>query len=205
MNVNPNDTVVIGVFHDREQADRAVAELRRSGFSNDQIGVMARDTAAAEAGEAGSKWEEGAVTGAVAGAGVGGLVGLGILAGVIPAIGPVVAGGTLAVILANAAGGAAIAGVLGALIGMGIPEEEAGYYEDQFQAGRTIVTVKPEGRALDAMAILNRFGSYDRKTAPRPAGESPAVQPAVRVPVHSDELEGADVGKTGTPDHGPKA
>ena len=58
--------------------------------------------------------EEGAVTGVVAGAGAGALIGLGVLAGVIPVVGPVIAGGTLAVILANAAGAAAIAGLVGA-------------------------------------------------------------------------------------------
>jgi len=52
------------------------------------------------------------------------------------------AGGTLAAILASAAGGAAAAGIAGALVGLGIPEDEAKHYDSEFQAGRTIVTVK---------------------------------------------------------------
>jgi uncharacterized protein (TIGR02271 family) len=117
----------------------------------------------------------GAVTGAVAGASVGGLVGLGILAGVIPVLGPVIAGGTLAVLLANAAGGAAIAGLVGALVGLGIPEEEAKHYEGELKAGRTIVTVKGlNGRYDEALAILLRYGAYNKQT-PRAAIASPAA------------------------------
>ena len=49
------------------------------------------------------------------------------MAGVILVIGPIMALGTLGTILTNAAGGAAIAGLTGALIGWGIPEEDAKY------------------------------------------------------------------------------
>src|SRR5947208_3239543 len=105
-----NRATVVGVFDNPQEAQRAVEELRRAGFSEAQIGVAARDGEAAgtlKKETAGSHAAEGAAAGALAGAGVGGLVGLGILAGVIPVVGPVIAGGTLAVILANAAGGAA--------------------------------------------------------------------------------------------------
>jgi len=95
------------------------------------------------------------------------------LAGVIPVIGPVIAGGTLAVILANAAGGAAIAGLVGALVGLGIPEEEAHHYEGEFKAGRTIVTVKDlNGRYDRALAILQRHGGYNKDT-PKVAASNP--------------------------------
>jgi len=161
---------VVGVFHDRKSANDAIEALKQAGFRDDQIGVVGRysdDTAAGEANtaESGTHWEEGAVTGALTGAGLGALVGLGILAGIIPAVGPIIAGGTLGMMLANAAGGAAIAGLTGALVGAGIPEEEASYYETEFHSGRTIVTVKSEGRFDDANSILRRFGAYDMHTA----------------------------------------
>ena len=35
-------STVVGVFDDRQQADRAVDELRRAGFRDDQIGVAMR-------------------------------------------------------------------------------------------------------------------------------------------------------------------
>ena len=74
--------------------------------------------------------------GLAAGAGVGTLWGLGILAGVLPGIGTAIAGGTLAALLSSAAAGAATAGLAGTLIGFGIPEDEAKYYDEQFRSGR---------------------------------------------------------------------
>ncbi len=156
--------VLIGVFNDHRKAQEALAELKRVGFRDEQIGVASRDADRDEVAKGKSKGtyaEEGAVAGVATGAGVGGLWALGIAAGVLPAIGPVIAGGLLASILASAATGAAAGGLAGALIGMGIPEEEATYYESEFKAGRTVVTVRPEGRGVEAWDILQRFGATD--------------------------------------------
>jgi len=160
-------STVVGVFTDRTEADRAITDLRKAGFTNEQIGLAGRHIEGSQVAgtEEGTDWETGAVTGLLAGAGLGGLVGLGIMAGVIPAIGPVIAGGTLAAILANAAGGAAIGGLAGALVGAGIPEEEAKYYQSEFEAGQYIVTVKADGRADEALAILRRHGARDAHSA----------------------------------------
>jgi uncharacterized protein (TIGR02271 family) len=106
--------------------------------------------------------EEGATAGAIAGATGGALVGAGIAAGVIPVIGPVLALGTLGTILVNAAGGAAIAGLAGALIGWGIPEEDAEYYESEVKAGRFLVTVDTAERQDEARRILRGLGGFDR-------------------------------------------
>jgi len=164
MTNQPRSTVV-GVFSDHVQADRAISELRRAGFRDDQIGIAGRH-AEAVSDQAAATTEDshagtGALTGALAGAGLGGLVGLGIIAGIIPAIGPVIAGGTLAALLANAAGGAALGTLAGTLVGAGIPEEEAKYYHNEFEQGRTIVTVKADGRSGEATAILRNHGAYD--------------------------------------------
>jgi uncharacterized protein (TIGR02271 family) len=83
----------------------------------------------------------------------------------LPAIGPAIAGGTLAAILASAATGAAAAGLAGALIGLGIPKEEAEYYEGELRAGRTIVTVQAGDRYDEAASILRRYDSYDYASA----------------------------------------
>ena len=55
-------------------------------------------------------------------------------------------------------------GLAGALIGYGIPEEEAQYYHGEFEAGRTIVTVHADGRYDEATTILRRHGAYDMST-----------------------------------------
>jgi len=162
-------STVVGVFEDRRHADQAVAELKRAGFRDDQIGVAMRQTggstgaeATAETGE--TYAEEGAATGVLAGLGLGALAGLGVLSGVIPVIGPAIAGGTLGILISNAAAGAAAAGLAGALIGYGIPEEEAQYYHSEFEAGRTVVTVQADGRYDEACTILRQHGGYDMST-----------------------------------------
>jgi uncharacterized protein (TIGR02271 family) len=154
----------VGVFENRQEAQRAVQELKRLGFRDDQIGIAHKEegsdsTSTAEGGE--SYASEGALAGAATGAGIGALWGLGIAAGILPAIGPVIAGGTLAAILASAATGAAAATLVGAMIGMGIPEDEAKYYEGELHSGRTVVTVKAESRYDEAQAVLSRFNGYD--------------------------------------------
>jgi len=158
-------TTIVGVFADRINADQAVAELRRAGFGDNQIGIALRQEEGVvetqKAGESGTYAEEGATAGMLTGLGLGALAGLGVLSGVIPIIGPAIAGGTLGVLLSNAAAGAAAAGLAGALIGAGIPEEEADYYHREFEAGRTIVTVHAADRADEAAAILRRYGGYD--------------------------------------------
>ena len=157
---------VVGVFADRHLAREAVAELHRAGFTESQIGVASHDGVGTE--EKGSHLSEGVAIGAASGAGVGALWAIGMAAGLLPAVGPVVAGGLLGSILASAVGAAAVGGIVGALIGLGVPEEEAQYYEDEFKAGRTLVTVKADGRYNEAWTILSRNGAYD--VATKPAG-----------------------------------
>ncbi len=175
-----NRTTAVGVFPDRAEAERAVAELKRAGFRDDQIGVVtqkADERGTAVHKEAGSKAGEGAAIGAATGAGVGVAWALGIAAGIFPPLG-VVAGGTLMAILASAGAGAVAAGIAVALIGLGIPEEEARYYEGEVKAGRTLVTVKADGRYDEAVAVLRRFGSYDMASRPAVASATTAATAA---------------------------
>jgi len=163
-------TTAIAIFDDRGQAQRAIEQLKRAGFTEREIGVTARDDSqpGVDATDGGKKThaKEGAIAGVAAGAGVGALWGLGILAGVLPGIGTAIAGGTLAAILSSAAAGAATAGVAGTLIGLRIPEEEAKYYDQEFQAGRIVVTVNAGSRLQEAQAILVQNGGYDMLSAP---------------------------------------
>jgi len=158
---------IVGVFEDKSEADRAIDDLYRAGFREDQIGVAMRhgeELTSQTAVECDTHVESGAITGALAGSGLGTLAGLGVLAGVIPAIGPAIAGGTLGVILSNAAAGAGMVGVAGALIGAGIPEHEAKYYQDEFESGGVIITVTAGNRVAQAATILLRSGAYDMTT-----------------------------------------
>jgi hypothetical protein len=152
--------VVVGVFRDRGDAESAIAELKLLGTADEQIGIIARngDTASSTTG---SQWEVGAATGAVAGGATGTALGIAVAAGLLPGIGPFIAGGMLGGVVASAAAGAAAGGVLGALIGLGIPEEEAAFYHGEFEAGRTIVTVRAGEKADTDRSVLLRFGAAD--------------------------------------------
>src|SRR6185312_6053691 len=120
------------------------------------------DMAAETGTHAGSGAATGAVTGGILGGLGGWLVGIGALA--IPGVGPFIAAGAFATALTGAAIGAGVGAIAGALIGMGVPKEEAEYYEGEVKSGRTLVTVRADGRYADAQRILRDHRAYDIET-----------------------------------------
>jgi hypothetical protein len=72
--------------------------------------------------------------------------------------------------LLSAVGGAAAGGLVGALVGLGLSEEDARYYEGQVREGKTLVAVDAGDRPDEARDIVRRHGGYDRATAPGPTG-----------------------------------
>jgi len=155
---------LIAVFDSRDEAELAADELREAGFRDDQIGfaLRGRDAVAggmitdAEGAKDAVGAIEGAATGAAIGAGFGALVTL-----LIPGVGPVLAAGILTTALGYAGAGAAIGGIYGAMKGLGVSEEEAQRYEQQFNAGKAIIAVKAGPRLADAVGIFRRHGGFD--------------------------------------------
>src|SRR5690606_32606168 len=79
-----------------------------------------------------------------------------------PGVGPVVAAGPIAAGLMGTGIGAAAGGVLGALVGWGIPEEEAHYYAEGVRRGSNLVAVKtPDASADEVARIMNRHRPVD--------------------------------------------
>jgi uncharacterized protein (TIGR02271 family) len=171
----------VGVFHEREDARQAIEELKDAGFAPDTISILSPDKQATQsmAEETGTHAGSGAATGAVAGGILGGLggwlVGIGALA--IPGLGPFIAAGAFATALGGAAIGAGVGAIAGALVGMGVPKEEAEYYEGEVKSGRTLVTVRADGRYDEAQRLLRQHGAYDIES--RGAAERPAVSGVV--------------------------
>lgn len=148
---------VVGLFHHRSAAERAIRDLRNAGFEKERIGVAMQDRV--EQGDlladTGGEPAEGAAKGAVSGGLVGGLIGLlGSL--LVPGIGPVLAGGVLASTLAGAGIGAAAGGLIGGLVGLGVPEEDARHFDQRLREGGTLVAVDAGTRTAQALAILAR-------------------------------------------------
>ena len=164
MKMEATKNVAVAMFLDHLKARAAIRELRDAGFSEEQIGVAARNTDSASRQladdeiDCGKSLAASSGVGIAAGAGVGVLWALGVAGGFLPGIGHVIAGGLLAAVTASAAGGAAIASLVGSLAGLGLSDEEAAEYEAEFKAGSAIVTVKADNRYQEALAILRRHG-----------------------------------------------
>lgn len=168
---------IAGLFPSREQAIKAVNELKSFGFKDEQIGLITRDrNANNELIEHHDDTASGAASGAVGGTLLGGLVGLllGTGALLIPGIGPVVAGGLFAssavgMTALGAGAGAAGGALLGALTDIGIADDEAKYFESGFRNGSTLVTIKSDDRLNEALEIIVRnggdVGNYYRSTS----------------------------------------
>src|SRR4029079_18570228 len=162
---NTRGETVVGVFEDRERAREAIEALKENGFDADTISILSPDRQATQsiADDTGAHAGSGAATGALAGGVLGGLggwlVGIGALA--IPGVGPFIAAGAFATALGGAAIGAGLGAIAGALVGMGVPEEHAEYYEGEAKAGGTLITVRAAGRYDEARQILRDHGAYD--------------------------------------------
>ena len=174
--------LVIGIFDHLHQAQAAVKELLEAGFTEAEIGLLARHAVDELAGKTPTKTDfepsavRGAETGAMTGAGVGAALALAVATGVFPAVGPVVAAGLFAGYLAAGAAGGAMAGsVIGGLVGLGVAEHEGNYYEDAVRAGRILVTVHSVVRQDQAVEILNRNGAENIE--PHGVGKEPTHIP----------------------------
>lgn len=44
---------------------------------------------------------------------------------------------------------------------LGVPQDRASYYNQEYQAGRIVVSVRPDGREQEALSILRSNGGYD--------------------------------------------
>jgi hypothetical protein len=156
---------IVGVYDHRRQAEAAVRELREAGFRDDQIGIIVPDDDPAKVTDTVSyNAEEGAINGAVTGTIAGGVLGA-LAALTVPGLGAVLASALVAGILTGATAGAAAGGLLSTLIGLGIPETDAPFYESELRAGRILVTVSTNDHGDDARSILSRHGGYDVVTA----------------------------------------
>lgn len=55
-------------------------------------------------------------------------------------------------------------GITNSLENLGLPEEEASFYNREFEGGRTVVMVNTNDRQQEAYNILQRYGAYDSNT-----------------------------------------
>lgn len=144
------DQKVVGIFSTQQEAIKAIERLKRDGYADDEISVLAKDADDVQRIKDVTNTEvettdasEGAVGGAVAGGAIGGigalLVSLGVIA--IPGVGPFLAAGPIAAAITGAVAGGAVGGIVGALVDMGLSKEEAEGYNEYIERGDILVMV----------------------------------------------------------------
>jgi hypothetical protein len=172
---------VIGTVDTRAQADSVVTQLLGAGFQNQDISVLfpdprGEDRVVVEKVKTGHTH---AADGAIAGVGAGGIAlgSLGLLAGIgalaIPGLGPFIAAGPIVATLSGLIAGAAVGGVAGALIGLGIPEEEARRFEKHIRGGGALIAVHVESKEEQkrAQELLSAIGASHVGATPESARE----------------------------------
>ena len=59
---------------------------------------------------------------------------------------------------------------------LGVPQEQASYYDDEYKAGHIVVSVRPDGRDSEAKTILDQNGAYDFQQAQQEHNDNPNEQ-----------------------------
>ncbi|GAB2561893.1 hypothetical protein ISP15_10020 [Dyella jejuensis] len=150
-----------------EQTEAIVDDLKRAGFGSDEISALLPDQRGTRdfAHEHNTKAPEGATAGGVAGLGVGAavgwLAGAGALA--IPGLGPLIAAGPILAALSGAALGTTAGGIIGALVGMGVPEFEAKRFDGKLRQGGMLISVHAQdaNQRNAAKAIFEQHNADD--------------------------------------------
>jgi len=158
---------ITGLFDTYRQAEDAVAALKESGISGDDISIVSRDPAYVDGGPENTAAEGigvGSGLGLLGGGAAGLLTGLGIIA--VPGLGPVVAAGWLISTLAGAAAGTVVGGaaggLLGALTGSNVSEDDAHVYAESVRRGGTLVSAHVhDDRVIEAQSLLDRHTPVD--------------------------------------------
>lgn len=159
---------VTGLFRDKESAENAYRLASQTGYSDNEINVvMSEDTKEKYYGkgttletEVGSKVAEGAAIGGAVGGAVGAtLAAIAAIGSTLafPGLGIIVAG-PLAAAIAGAGAGGVTAGLVGALIGWGIPEDRLKEYEQEVKDGGVLIGVNPRNDA-DRVRFENNWNA----------------------------------------------
>ena len=166
MTQDPSAT--IGVFDTHGQAEAAVRELKKGGFSLDKVSIVAKGLQKTEDVQGFISTGDVVKSSAGTGAWVGGLFGLLVGAAFVwvPGFGPLVVAGPLtAALLAGvegAAAGAAGAGILGALFSPFVTKKHILKYQEHLNADRYLVVAHgTAAEAEKAREILNQSGPVE--------------------------------------------
>lgn len=168
-----SERIASAVFDSREEAERALSELRSAGVREDSISILGQSDGRDDDDRiegTNEEAKEDVVSGAAIGAGAGALLGVAALA--IPGVGPLVAAGAIAsAAIPTAAvigGGAGLAtgSVIGLLKDHGVDDDDASYYDERLRTGGYLLTVRGGDIPSETVSeILYRHGGHSARRA----------------------------------------
>lgn len=160
---------IIGLFDEYQLANDAYQALRRLGYKKDEVSIVAKQDIlmASRADEPADATTEGVAAGAAAGGLASVLIGISAIA--IPGLGPVIAAGPLLAGLATAAVGAGIGaatgGFIGALIDLGVSDEQAEVYAAGIERGGLLLMVDTNDKnRREVVEIMRTAGAAEINT-----------------------------------------
>jgi len=154
---------VIGIFHERARADRAIERLISAGIATREINFLTPGVPNQPVGGPPTTETEspgvgkaiGGVTGGALGAAGGMSLGAAAASLLVPGVGPVIAVGLLGAALlgvGGAVGGAILGDALDEGMSEGVPVDELFVYEDALRQGHSVVIVIPENERSTEVA-----------------------------------------------------
>jgi hypothetical protein len=161
-----DNKMLIGLFLNNSQADKAFDILKSKGYTNEEINiVMSENTRTnyyptkTEVTESVSSSMEGAKTGtaigSTLGATIGSIIGVAVAISsniIIPGIGLLIAGPIL-VGIAGASTGVVTGGIIGALLGVEADETKTQQYEKHLQEGQIIIGVHSKPQDIESIKL----------------------------------------------------
>ena len=158
---------ISAVFSSFPDIERAVSGLEAIGVPNQAINVIAGNDAnlhqeyLEKAKHASKTPKEAAAAGASIGGGLGLAAALVSLA--IPGVGTILAGGAIVSLLAGLTVGAA-GGLISALFSMGVPHEEAPFYEEAVRRNELLLVAEvDEPVEVEAVELMKTYGGRELK------------------------------------------
>lgn len=160
--------MLIALFKDRNSAEKAYNAAIVQGYGPEDINIIMSEEARKKYYdsdlvkiEAGDKSMEGLAVGGALGGTLGGIIGAIAAIGtslVVPGLGLIIAGPIVAG-LAGAGVGSISGGMLGALVGWGIPEPRAQMYEKGIQSGGILLGVNSKNH--DVSNLKKEWKNFD--------------------------------------------
>lgn len=185
------NTAVFGIYATRAAVEEAEEQFRRAGFRTVDVSVLypgnqgTQDFGHEKHTKAPEGFTVGVIAGAVIGAVVGYLIGTGVIAN--PDLSSMAAAGPVVSALAAGMALATLGGIIGALVGMSMPEYEAKRYAGRIRKGGVLASVHCDDAlwVKRAKEIMEQTGAHDVSTAAQKRGDfANADKPRPRL--HSD-------------------